>query len=84
MAKRIVVTLGLLVCINVQADNNITSLSDNGIKNWEPKIFDRESVYTVKHYQGQVSLYAQSQSATSGLLLKQSIDLIATPHLSWS
>ncbi|MDC1340759.1 DUF3047 domain-containing protein [Candidatus Njordibacter sp. Uisw_002] len=84
MAKWMIMALGLLVCVNVQADNNITSLGDNGIKNWEPKVFDGESVYTVKGYQGQVSLHATSQNAASGLLLKQNIDLIATPHLSWS
>ena len=68
MAKWMIMALGLLVCVNVQADNNITSLGDNGIKNWEPKVFDGESVYTVKGYQGQVSLQATSQNAASGLL----------------
>jgi len=84
MAKRLLVTLGLLACINVQADINITSLSDNGIDKWESIIFDGESVYTVEDYQGQVLLHAKSQNAASGLVLKQNIDLIATPHLSWS
>lgn len=32
MAKWMIMALGLLVCVNVQADNNITSLGDNGIK----------------------------------------------------
>lgn len=83
-AKWTVIVAGLVVCINVQAAINITSLKDNGLERWQPKVFDGESVYTLVEHKGRTALQADSQNAASGLVLKQKIDLIKTPYLSWS
>jgi hypothetical protein len=79
-----VIASGCLLYGNVHADNNITTLKDDGIEQWQPKVFAGESVYSVVEHKGRTALRANSQNAASGLVLKQKIDLIKTPYLSWS
>jgi hypothetical protein len=70
--------------MNVQCTINLTSLYENGMQKWEPKVFSGQSTYTLGEYKGRMALQALSHSSASGLLLKQKIDLAATPFMSWS
>lgn len=74
----------VVASLKVNAATNITSLSDNGIQQWEPKIFSGESIYTIKNHKGRLALKALSVKSASGLGLKQQIDLGQTPYINWS
>ncbi|PKG37759.1 DUF3047 domain-containing protein [Psychromonas sp. Urea-02u-13] len=92
MYKKLLLLLTITTCINVNANNsvipnasiNLTSLSENGIEQWQDKVFSGKSIYTVEEYQGKLALKASSDNAASGLVLEKQIDLMATPHLNWS
>jgi hypothetical protein len=73
-----------MVCLPASAAQNLTSLSDNGVENWEAKIFSGESIYSVGEYKGRMALKALSDKSASGLVLKQQVDLSITPYINWS
>lgn len=70
--------------LNVNAATNLTLLNDNGIQQWEPKVFSGESFYTIENYKGRLALKAISEKSASGLGLKKKIDLDKTPYINWS
>jgi hypothetical protein len=84
MLRWTILLFSIIVCLNVTAATNLTSLSDKGIDSWEPKEFSGESIYTIDEYKGRLALKALSHNAASGLVLEQQIDLTATPYLNWS
>jgi hypothetical protein len=84
MLRWIIVFFSLATCLTVHASNNLTSLSKNGIQQWEPKIFSGESIYTIENYNGRLALKALSKNSASGLGLKKQIDLLKTPYINWS
>ncbi|MFT7560499.1 MAG: hypothetical protein ACI93R_002419 [Flavobacteriales bacterium] len=84
MRRWIVIFLSLVVCVNVSASANLTSLISNGIHEWESKVFSGESIYTVREYKGRIALQVLSKSSASVLLLKRNIDLTITPYIRWS
>ena len=84
MLRKIIITFSLMVCLPATAAKNLTSLSDNGIANWEAKIFSGESIYSVVEYKGRMALKALSDKSASGLVLKQQVDLSITPYINWS
>jgi hypothetical protein len=84
MLRWTILLFSIIVCLNVTAATNLTSLSDKGIDRWEPKEFSGKSIYTIDEYKGRLALKALSHNAASGLVLEQKIDLTATPYLNWS
>ena len=84
MLRLIIVLFSVLGCLNVKAATNLTSLQDNGIRRWEPKVFSGESIYSIDEYKGQLALKALSNNSASGLVLKKQIDLTSTPYINWS
>ncbi|MGB2741296.1 MAG: DUF3047 domain-containing protein [Cognaticolwellia sp.] len=84
MLRSIIITFSLMVCLPASAAQNLTSLSDNGVENWEAKIFSGESIYSVGEYKGRMALKALSDKSASGLVLKQQVDLSITPYINWS
>jgi len=92
MFRGILLLLSIITCFNAVASTNttevtplnITSLQDNGIDKWEPKIFSGKSIYSVNKYKGRLALKAISHNAASGLVLTKKIDLSNTPYLNWS
>ena len=70
--------------LNVNSATNLTALNENGIQQWEPKIFSGESIYTIENYKGRLALKALSVKSASGLGLEKKIDLIKTPFINWS
>lgn len=84
MIQLLLLLIGISACFNASAANNLTSLSENGIDNWEPEVFSGESVYSLHFYKNRTALKATSDSSASGLVLKKKIDLLETPFLNWS
>ena len=84
MLRWIVLLIGATACLSVQASTNLTELSENGIQEWEPKVFSGESTYSINQSKGRLALQALSNNSASGLVLKKPIDLAATPYLNWS
>jgi hypothetical protein len=84
MLRWTILLFSIIVCLNVTAATNLTSLSDKGIDNWETKVFSGESIYTIGEYKGRLALKALSHNAASGLVLKKQIDLTLTPYINWS
>jgi hypothetical protein len=80
----IILFFSVTTCLNINADTNITSLSNNGIKQWESNVFSGESIYTLVNYKGQLALNSLSHKSASGLMLTQKIDLTETPYINWS
>lgn len=74
----------MLTCLNAKPYTNLTSLDDNGIQKWEPKVFSGKMIYRVDEHKGRLALQAISRNAASGLMLKKKIDLALTPHINWS
>jgi len=62
----------------------IAKFSENGLSDWQPKIFNEETRYQVVDLDNKKVLQAQSFSSASGLIKKQRIDLRRTPYLNWS
>ncbi len=71
-------------CLNVFASDNLTSLQDKAINNWEKKVFSGETSYRLHEYKNRIALKATSVDSASGLVLKKQIDLKKTPYLNWS
>ncbi|TWX71368.1 DUF3047 domain-containing protein [Colwellia sp. C1TZA3] len=84
MIRWIFLLVSVIACWNVKAFSNLTSLNNNGIEQWEVKVFSGKSIYTINQYQGRFALQALSQSSASGLVLKKKIDLTVTPYINWS
>ncbi|WP_350433075.1 DUF3047 domain-containing protein [Shewanella sp. H8] len=84
MFRWIVLLFSVSFYLPVAAATNLTSLNDNGINRWQPKIFSGKTIYSIGEYKGRLALKALSQNAASGLVLEQQIDLIASPYLNWS
>jgi len=63
---------------------NVTSLKNQGIKNWETESFTGHTDYDIVEYDNRTVLKAQSNSSSSGLVLKKRIDLLKTPYINWS
>jgi len=74
----------LFVSHYANADINVTTLADDGIKNWEEESFVGHSTYNIVEYDGRMVLKAESANASSGLVLKKKIDLLKTPYINWS
>jgi hypothetical protein len=72
------------MCGIAQAGIPLTSLNENRLTHWEPKVFVGETDYQIVDYLGRAALRALSVGSASGLVLKQRIDLTETPLLSWS
>lgn len=84
MRRWIILFFSIIISLNVQASTNLTSWNENGIQQWEPKVFSGESVYTPRQYKGRFALQAISHHSASGLVLKKKIDLTVTPYINWS
>lgn len=76
--------LGGGICFNAIASINVTSLANNGIKQWQEESFVGNSTYNVVEYDNRTVLKAQSDGSASGLVLKKRIDLLKTPYINWS
>lgn len=79
-----VLLFSAIAALNTSAEENLTSLNNNGILSWETKVFAGESIYTIGDHKGRLALKALSRQSASGLVLKKQIDLTKTPYLSWS
>lgn len=84
MLRWVALLFSVTVCFNVKAATNLTSLNNNGIQRWEPKVFSGETIYTLGEYKGRLALKALSNNSASGLVLKNKIDLTITPYIKWS
>lgn len=84
MLRWFVLFISTMVCLNVSADINLTSLENKTVLNWEPKEFSGLSTYSIGEHKGRLALEALSDKSASGLVLKQRIDLALTPWLNWS
>ncbi len=84
MFQRIITLIGLVLCITVHAEVNLTSLNQNGFSSWEPKSFANETAYEVTSHKERMCIKAFSDKAASGYVLKQEIDLLETPYINWS
>jgi len=84
MLRRFVLLFSAIVCFNVSADINLTSLDNQAVLTWEAKEFSGQSAYSVGEHKGRLALEALSNKSASGLVLKQRVDLTLTPWLSWS
>lgn len=84
MLRWFILLISVIVCLNVNATINLTSLSEKGIDKWHPKVFSGKSIYSIVEYKGRLALKALSHNAASGLVLERQIDLMVTPYLNWS
>lgn len=83
MLKFLLLPLWLLAAAS-SAQLNLTSLDEGALAGWEDQIFEGETRYELTTYRGQSALKATSDSSASGLVLKETIDLLETPYLNWS
>ncbi|WP_078743698.1 DUF3047 domain-containing protein [Oceanospirillum multiglobuliferum] len=58
-------------------------LTPKQISEWKSKSFNGLTQYQLVEHEGQLALYAKSNSAASGLFYEADIDLNQTPYLSW-
>lgn len=84
MLRWLFVLINIGVCLSVSAASNLTSLNDDGIRNWQPEVFSGETIYSVIQYKGRIALKAISDNSASGLVLRKRIDLLETPYINWS
>jgi hypothetical protein len=84
MFRWLVLLVSFGTCLNVSASNNLTSLNDNGIRNWEHEVFSGESTYSLLQYKSRIALKATSDNSASGLVLRKQIDLFKTPYINWT
>ncbi|MBB1323864.1 DUF3047 domain-containing protein [Shewanella sp. SR43-8] len=84
MLRWFILLISVIVCLNVNATINLTSLSEKGIDKWHPKVFSGKSIYSIVEYKGRLALKALSHNAASGLVLERQIDLMVTSYLNWS
>lgn len=84
MLRWLVVLISIGACLSASAASNLTSLNDDGIRNWQHEIFSGETTYSVLQYKGRIALKAISDNSASGLVLKKRIDLLETPYINWS
>ncbi len=84
MFRWFVIPLSFASFLNVFASDNLTSLQNNAINNWEKKIFSGETSYRLLEYKNRIALKATSEDSASGLVFKKQIDLRKTPYLNWS
>ena len=82
MLRWFILLISVIVCLNVNATINLTSLSEKGIDKWHPKVFSGKSIYSIVEYKGRLALKALSHNAASGLVLERQIDLMVTPSKS--
>ena len=61
----------------------LPSFDDQGIKEWEEKIFSGETSYQIATMDEMEVLRAVSQESASGLFMEQRIDLAKTPFINW-
>lgn len=75
---------GLITMISFSVSaNNVTDLANNGVNNWEKKVFSGNTDYSIVEHKGQRALKAVSNGTGSGLILKKKIDLQKTPFINW-
>lgn len=75
-----------LICFSqAVADSKIVvgNFSQNDMSDWKPHNFQGSTHYTLTKENKRSFLKAVSQSAASGLIKKQQIDLQKTPYLNW-
>jgi hypothetical protein len=84
MLRWIVLLFSTITCLNAIPSTNLTSLDDNGIQKWVPKVFSGKTIYSIDEHKGRLALQAISRNAASGLMLKKKIDLALTPYINWS
>ncbi|MGY5449970.1 DUF3047 domain-containing protein [Agarivorans sp. MS3-6] len=84
MFRCVVLVLAVVLSLSALASNNVSSLKDNGLKDWEHEVFSRETQYRVLQYKNRIAIQAKSDNSASGLLLRTQIDLLATPFINWS
>ncbi|UPW19934.1 DUF3047 domain-containing protein [Agarivorans sp. TSD2052] len=84
MFRCVVLVLAVVLSLSAFASNNVSSLQDNGLKDWEHEVFSRETQYRVLQYKNRIAIQAKSDNSASGLLLRTQIDLLATPFINWS
>ena len=69
---------------NTGSKNNVTDLNKNKVSQWEHKIFEGQTAYSIVNHKGKRALKAQSAGKASGLFYKERIDLKKTPFMQWS
>ena len=79
-----ILLFGVGIGFNAIASINVTSLADDGIKQWQEESFVGNSTYNVVEYNNRLVLKAESDGTASGLVLKKRIDLLKTPYINWS
>tara|TARA_R110001592_G_scaffold18527_2_gene76769 strand:+ start:2002 stop:2706 length:705 start_codon:yes stop_codon:yes gene_type:complete len=79
-----ILLFGVGIGFNAIASINVTSLADDGIKQWQEESFVGNSTYNVVEYNNRLVLKAESDGSASGLVLKKRIDLLKTPYINWS
>lgn len=84
MLRWIVLLFSVITCLDAKPSSNLTSLDDNGIQKWEPKVFSGKTIYSIDEHKGRLALQAISRKTASGLMLKKKIDLALTPYINWS
>lgn len=81
--------MSLLSCISfatqaeIETSITLPTFNQQGISQWEQKIFSGKTHYQVVQQDGQDILQAISQGSASGLFLEQRIDLAKTPFINW-
>ncbi|MGK0305512.1 MAG: hypothetical protein ACI8UG_001260 [Gammaproteobacteria bacterium] len=60
MLRWIVLLFSIITCLNAKPSNNLTSLDDNGIQKWEPKVFFGKTIYSIDDHKGRLALQAIS------------------------
>ncbi|OEF23402.1 DUF3047 domain-containing protein [Vibrio rumoiensis] len=84
--RSLICGFSLFVCFSVSATTviNVTDFNQDKIKRWESKSILDETHYNVEEYKNRIALKAVSDHSASGLILKEKIDLLKTPNISWS
>lgn len=81
--KRYALLLLALSSFYSNAQDNLTALGTDKIKQWEKEVFSGETVYEQVSLEGEPVLRALSNKSASGLVLKKRIDLQQTPFIQW-
>lgn len=85
MRRGLAAALGALAAVPAAASEPLVvgRFSAGDLSGWEPKAFEGETSYRLVDGDGGKVLAAESEASASGLVLERTVDLAATPVLSW-